>query len=102
MSPGRTSPWQKKLATTRQPYLPKLVVVAATPCYGCHHPRSSHSEVILTHHCRVDGCDCPAFDPQCGCGHTLILHLFGTPPDHFACAQCACKQFGARLELTRI
>ena len=93
-------PWQRQLAKTRAPRSPKLVVLPGTPCYSCDHPRSSHSVLVLTAHCKADRCECPAFDPQCGCGHTLIVHSFGTPGPHFwACGKCPCKQFGARMVL---
>jgi hypothetical protein len=92
-------PWQRQLAKTRQPYQPKLVVLPGTPCYGCDHPRSSHSVLVLHASCKADQCPCPSFDPQCGCSHTLIMHSWGTQPDYWSCCKCPCKHFGARMVL---
>lgn len=93
--------WQAKAAKTRQPYLPKLVVVPSTPCHFCTHVRSSHSELVLQSHCKVAGCGCPVFQPLCGCGHLLSEHTWGTPPNPWECAFCPCKRFGADMSGTR-
>jgi hypothetical protein len=95
---GSGSPrWQRERAKTRQPYQPKLVVLEGTPCHFCDHPRSSHSSLILQAHCRTDGCECPVFDPICGCGHILTEHTWGTQPYPWECAFCPCKRFGANM-----
>jgi hypothetical protein len=80
----------------RQAYLAKLVVPAAAPCMSCDHPRSSHSMLVLSGLCKVPGCHCFVFEPQCGCGHPLCEHTWGTPPNPWACSLCRCLQFGAR------
>lgn len=98
---AQTSNWQAARAKTRQPYLPKLVVLAGTPCHFCAHPRSSHSELVLQAHCKADGCDCPVFDPLCGCNHLLGEHTWGTPPNPWECAFCPCKRFGADMTGTK-
>jgi hypothetical protein len=90
-----SSNWQKARAKTRQPYLPKLVVVPSTPCHFCTHVRSSHSMLVLQAECRVAKCDCPVFDPLCGCGHMLSEHTWGTPPQPWGCVFCVCSLFGA-------
>lgn len=89
--------WQTERAKTRQPYQPKLVVLEGTPCHFCAHPRSSHSSLILQARCKTDGCECPVFDPICGCGHILTEHTWGTPPYPWECAFCPCKRFGANM-----
>lgn len=89
--------WQAARAKTRQPYLPKLVVLVGTPCHFCTHVRSSHSTLTLQAPCRVSGCDCPVFDPMCGCGHILSEHTWGTPPQPWGCAFCPCSLFGADI-----
>lgn len=89
--------WQAARAKTRQPYQPKLVVLAGTPCHFCTHPRSSHSELVLQAHCKTDQCECPVFDPLCGCGHILSEHTWGTPPQPWGCAFCPCQRFGADM-----
>lgn len=93
--------WQKARAKTRQPYQPKLVVLEGTPCHFCAHPRSSHSSIVLQASCKVDQCECPWFDPLCGCGHLLSQHTWGTPPNPWECAFCPCKRFGADMTGTR-
>lgn len=93
--------WQAARAKTRQPYLPKLVVLAGTPCHFCGCPRSSHSLLVLQAHCKSDGCGCPVFDPLCGCGHLLGEHTWGTPPNPWECAFCPCKRFGADMTGTK-
>jgi hypothetical protein len=78
----------------------KLVVKAGAPCHFCRHPRSSHSELVLSAKCKADGCDCPVFDPICGCGHMLSEHLWSTAPDPWGCAFCVCMRFGADMSGT--
>jgi hypothetical protein len=78
----------------------KLVVKTGTPCHFCRHPRSSHSELVLSAKCKADGCDCPVFDPICGCGHMLSEHLWSTAPDPWGCAFCVCMRFGADMSGT--
>jgi hypothetical protein len=97
--PVRRSSWQVARARTRQPYLPKLVVLPEAPCVICHHLRSSHSPHILQGRCKADGCDCPLFEPMCGCGHLLDSHSWGTAPRYYACDRCICRHFGARMTL---
>lgn len=77
----------------------KLVVLAETPCAVCGHVRSSHNKLILRGACKAGGCDCPWFEPKCGCGHLLASHEWGTAPEPWACAQCVCRQFGAVLDV---
>ena len=88
---------KRPAAKTRQPYLPKLVVLVGTPCHFCTHVRSSHSTLTLQAPCRGEGCDCPVFDPMCGCGHILSEHTWGTPPQPWGCAFCPCSLFGADI-----
>lgn len=94
-----TTNWQARRAATRQPYIPKLVVLPATPCGDCGHCRTSHSALVLSHRCRVASCPCTIFNPTCGCGHSLWSHSFGTPPHPWACYQCDCRGFGAKQEM---
>jgi hypothetical protein len=92
--------WQKQrnaLRPERRKYPP---VPAGTPCALCDHVRSSHSMVIMSGRCHVDGCSCPFFEPTCGCGHVLSAHSWASPPDHWGCAQCVCRGFGADLGAT--
>ena len=89
--------WYTEHARTRAPRQAKLVVKGTTPCHFCTHYRTSHSEIVLTAKCRVTGCDCPVFDPICGCGHLLSEHQWGTPPNPWECAGCKCLKFGAAL-----
>ena len=87
--------WQRQRNALRPERRRFSSVGPCVPCAGCGHPRSSHSMVTMYGRCRGGGCSCLAFDPACGCGHLLSAHAFGTPPDHWACAQCICKGFGA-------
>lgn len=89
--------WQRERAKTRQPHLPKLVVLPETPCHVCGHARSSHSLLVLAHSCKAEGCGCRWFEPMCGCGHLLYRHVWGTAPDPWACSDCPCRRFGAKL-----
>lgn len=99
---NRTYPmsWQTERAKTRAPYVHKLVVLEGTPCHFCTHPRSSHSSIVLQAPCKVHQCECPVFDPICGCGHLLGEHTWGTPPYPWECAFCPCKRFGANMDGT--
>lgn len=94
--------WQAKAARTRQPYQPKLVVLPATPCAVCSHPRSSHSMLVLTGHCHATGCECDMFEPVCGCGHLYSWHVWSAPPDPWGCARCPCARFGAAQEASAV
>ena len=85
----------------RQAYLARLVIPPGVPCALCHHTRSSHSMIIMHGQCHATlpaggPCKCPFFQPECGCGHLLDMHTWGTPPNPWACSGCACLQFGAR------
>ena len=91
--------WQRKLNATRPNYLAKLVITGGTPCHACTHVRSSHSMLVLSASCHVTGCDCPQYDPLCGCGHVLSMHQWGTSDAPWACAWCPCKHFGGRQEV---
>jgi len=95
---AKTTSWQRERAKTRQPYLPKLVLTPATPCHICHHPRSSHSLVIVQARCKAQDCDCVLFEPICGCGHLLCSHTWGSGDSPWSCYQCECKRFGASQE----
>lgn len=89
------SNWQSVRAGTRPLYVPKLTIGAATPCYTCSHPRSSHSMLIIQGACRGAGCGCPFFSPLCGCHHILADHFWSTPPHPLSCSRCVCMKFGA-------
>ena len=89
--------WQARKAALRPERRKYPVVVAGALCGLCHHPRSSHSMVIMNGMCHGQDCRCDGFEPMCGCGHPLTAHAFDTPPDKWACACCACKGFGAVL-----
>lgn len=91
------SAWQRAAAKTRQPRLPKLVILPGTPCYACTHVKTSHSPHFVHAPCKVPGCGCFVFDPICGCGHLLCQHEWGTPPHPWACATCDCRSFGASM-----
>lgn len=43
------------------------------------------------------GCDCPVFDPICGCGHLLSEHTWGVVTNPWECAFCKCLKFGADI-----
>lgn len=87
--------WQKRRVLARQPYVPKLVIFAGTLCHLCRHPRSSHSTFIVAARCKAFECDCPCFEPMCGCGHLLCSHTWGSGEDPWGCYQCNCRKFGA-------
>lgn len=90
--------WQAKRAATFAPRQAKLVVTPGTSCHFCRHPKSSHSSLVLTAPCRVGGCDCPVFDPICGCGHLLSEHTWGVVTNPWECAFCKCLKFGAAAD----
>ena len=91
MSPSLSSRARNAL---RQPRLPKLVIGPGALCAGCDHPRSSHSVLVLSAHCKAEDCTCPVFESFCGCGHLIIDHSHSCPPDPWACARCKCSHFG--------
>ena len=91
--------WQAKRAALKSERRAYPQVGPGAPCGLCDHPRSSHSMVIMHGRCRGQGCACDGYEPICGCSHQLTAHAFDTPPDHWACAICVCKGFGAAAPL---
>ena len=89
--------WQRKAKALRPERRKFPPVAAGVPCGLCDDVRSSHSMILMYSRCHAAGCDCLAFDPRCGCGDLLSDHAWDTPPDHWACARCICKGFGARM-----